>query len=93
MSGNTDPAKAIGYAFTHAPELEPHHLAAALNLSGVTAERTGKEHPPIQIHVPPREIVVEQPTVEQRAARMIAELHPAGTLHGDAFRESNQHLL
>ena len=92
MAGNTDPAKALGYAFSHPTELSLHQLESALNLNGVTAEHTGKEHP-IQIHVPPRKIVVEQPTVEQRAARKIAEIHPAGTLHGDAFRESNQHLL
>ncbi|QQS69736.1 hypothetical protein IPP75_01175 [Candidatus Saccharibacteria bacterium] len=92
MGGETKPAKALGYAFSNAPNLESHHLMSALNASGVDASHTGEAHP-IQIHVPPREIVVEQPTVEQRAARMIAELQPAGTLHGDAFRESNQHLL
>ncbi len=32
-------------------------------------------------------------SVEQRAARKIAELHPAGTLHGDQFRDDNKHLL
>ncbi|MFZ1249386.1 MAG: hypothetical protein WAQ24_03620 [Candidatus Saccharimonadales bacterium] len=92
MAGNTDPVNALGYAFSRSTEISTHQLQSALDPNGVTAEHTGIEHP-IQIHVPPRKIVVEQPTVEQRAARKIAELHPAGTLHGDAFRESNQHLL
>lgn len=93
MASNTDPAKALGYAFSHVAELDPHHLAAALNLSAVTAERTGKEYPPIQIHVPPREIGVGQPTIAQIVARKIAALHPAGTPHGDEFIKSNQDLL
>jgi hypothetical protein len=74
-------------------KVDPHHLAAALNLSAVTAERTGKEYPPIQIHVPPREIGVGQPTIAQIVARKIAALHPAGTPHGDEFIKSNQDLL
>lgn len=93
MTGETDPAKALGYAFTSANELEPHHFQAVLAASGVTGNHSGITHP-IQISVPPREIVSGESglTVEQRAARRIAN-RTAGTPHGDMFREDNSHLL
>ncbi|MBP9761565.1 hypothetical protein KBD11_00650 [Candidatus Saccharibacteria bacterium] len=56
MTGETNPGKALGYAFTEAPGLNIHHLQAALNASRVTGEHSGISHP-IEISVPPRKIV------------------------------------
>ena len=93
MASETDPSKALGHAFTHAPQLYPHHFRAVLAASGVTGDHSGITHP-IQISVPPREIVSGETglTVEQQAARLILD-RTAGTPHGDMFREDNSHLL
>lgn len=92
MAGETDPTKVLGYAFTHAPDLGSHQIGAALNIAGLGPDSTDHTHP-IRIQVPSREIVHGGLSVEQRAARAIADLHPAGTGHGDFFREENHHLL
>ncbi|MBP7857433.1 hypothetical protein KA016_00025 [Candidatus Saccharibacteria bacterium] len=81
MSENTDPAKAIGYAFTHAPELDLHHLAAALRLSGVTAEHTGKDYE-VRISVPTAErpVLNGNQTPKELDSALTAYIGTIGTL-------------
>ncbi|QQS19567.1 hypothetical protein IPL85_04810 [Candidatus Saccharibacteria bacterium] len=51
MGGNeTNPARALGFAFTHAPHLDRHQTAAASAIAGVSAEHTGF---PVKITVKP----------------------------------------
>ena len=85
MTGETDPAGALGYAFSKAANLDTHHLQAALNASGVTGDHSGISHP-IEISVPSPE-TSETPSIEQLAARR------AGTPNGNMFRQENRHVL
>lgn len=49
---DTDPASALGFAMSNAPNLTPEMIAAALSVSGVSAEHTGIDYPV--------EVVIEQ---------------------------------
>ncbi len=93
MAGETDPAAALGHAFSYTPALEQHHIDTVLNVSGLNGNHTAHTQP-VHIRVlGHRESKPSTLTIEERAARKIASIHPAGTPQGDFFRKNNSHLL
>jgi hypothetical protein len=79
MTGQTNPAGSLGFAFTNAGSLSPEQISSTLAASGVNAGHTGKDYQ-VSISVP----TTEQPVLDGDPASN--EPDPALVAYAGAFR-------